>query len=163
MKRTAVILTVLILTATVGCRSPDERLMDQLAESQRQQAQQNIQQSKVGETVADGSRRLVEAVADSRHEIQRMEQDLQEQRTRLEDERKAIAKERKREAFWEQVVSVAGLVIICGLPLVIAAGLLAGISREKGGSSMEELAIEQLVRNLDETPRIEMESHPAAD
>ncbi len=162
MKQAVIILTASMISLTAGCRSPDERLMDQIAESQRQQAEQNIQQSKVGETVADGSRRLVQAVAESRQENQRMERDLQQQRTRLEDERKAIAKERKQEAFWGQVVSVAGLVIVCGLPLVIAAGLLAGFPGRECGNSIEEIAIEQLARNMDETPRIEQGSQESA-
>ena len=154
---------LLILLAT-GCSSSDDRLVRHVAESNRQQAQQNSEMAKVHREVAEGTSRLVEAVAESRKEMVAMESGLQEQRTQLDKERRAIANERHRESLLAPIVSSVGLMLVAALPLVLCWYLLHGLRTP--GEDVSEVLIQTLVSEHIALPpppdrqRIEQETPP---
>ena len=134
---------ILLIVLATGCSSSDDRLIRQVAESNRQQAQQNLEMSKVHREVAEGTSRLVEAVAESRKEMVAMESDLQEQRTQLDAERRSIANERHRESLLAPVVSSAGLMLVAALPLILCWYLLHGL--RSSDDDVSEVLIQNLV------------------
>ena len=156
---------ILLIVLATGCSSSDDRLVRHVADSNRQQAQQNSEMAKVHREVAEGTSRLVEAVAESRKEMVAMESDLQEQRTQLDTERRSIANERHRESILAPVVSSVGLLLVAALPLVLCWYLLHGLRTPDEDVSevlIENLASGQLA--LPTTPdrqRIEQETPPA--
>ena len=157
---------ILLIVLATGCSSSDDRLIRQVAESNRQQAQQNLEMSKVHREVAEGTSRLVEAVAESRKEMVAMESDLQEQRTQLDAERRSIANERHRESLLAPVVSSVGLMLVAVLPLVLCWYLLHGLRTPN--EDINEVLIETLVNEQLALPtppdrqRIEQETPPAS-
>ncbi|MDP6718224.1 MAG: hypothetical protein QGF59_06210 [Pirellulaceae bacterium] len=156
---------ILLIVLATGCSSSDDRLVRHVAESNRQQAAQNQEIAKVHREVAEGTSRLVEAVAESRKEMVAMESDLQEQRTQLDEERRAIANERHRESLLAPIVSSVGLMLVAALPLVLCLYLLHGLRTPD--EDVSEVLIQNLVSEqlaLPQPPdrqRIEQESPPA--
>lgn len=157
---------ILLIVLATGCSSSDDRLIKHVAESNRQQAAQTQEMAKVHREVAEGTSRLVEAVADSRKEMVAMESDLQEQRAQLDAERRSIANERYRESLLAPVVSSVGLMLVAALPLVLCWYLLHGL--RTSDEDVSEVLIQNLVSEqlaLPATPpdrqRIEQETPPA--
>ena len=156
---------ILLIILTTGCSSSDDRLIRHVAESNRQQAAQNQEMAKVHREVAQGTSRLVEAVAESRKEMVAMESDLQEQRTQLDVERRSIANERRRESLLAPVVSSVGLLLVAALPLVLCWYLLHGLRTPD--EDVSEVLIQNLVSEQIALPpppdrqRIEHETPPA--
>ena len=155
---------LLILLAT-GCSSTDDRLVRQVAESNRQQAEQNQEMARLHHEVAEGTSRLVKAVAESRTEMLEMEHELQEQRTQLDKERRSLANERHRESLLAPVVSSVSLMLVAALPLVLCWYLLHGLRTPDEDVSevlIQNLAREQLALQTppSDRQRIERESPP---
>jgi uncharacterized membrane-anchored protein YhcB (DUF1043 family) len=137
-----------LLVIAVGCNSPDERLVHQLAETSREVVQQNKEITKTQHEIAEGSKQLVKAVAESRHEHSTMQQDLQQQRDHLERERKAIAGERRYESLLAPVLETTGPLIVAALPLVLCWYLLHGLRGQD--EEVSEVLVSQLVRQSPE-------------
>ena len=156
---------ILLIVLATGCSSPNDRLIRHVAESNRQQAEQNQEMARLHREVAEGTSRLVEAVAESRKEMVAMESDLQEQRTQLDKERRAIANERHRESLLAPIVSSVGLMLVAALPLVLCWYLLHGLRTPD--EDVSELLVQNLVSEhlaLPSPPdreRIEQETPPA--
>ena len=102
----------------VGCDAPDERLVRQIAETSREVVQQNKEAARSHHELAEGSKRLVEAVAESRYEHNELQGNLQQQRDRLELERKSIASVRQTESLLAPISTTGGL-LVAALPLVL--------------------------------------------
>ena len=157
---------ILLIVLATGCSSSDDRLVRHVAESNRQQAQQNSEMAKLHQEVASGTSRLVVAVTESRKEMVAMESDLQKQRTQLDNERRSIANERHRESLLAPVVSSVGLMLVAALPLVLCWYLLHGLRTPDEDVSevlIQNLAREQLALPTPPSDRqhIEQESPPA--
>jgi ABC-type transport system involved in cytochrome bd biosynthesis fused ATPase/permease subunit len=133
----------ILLVIAVGCDSPDERLVHQLAETSREVVQQNKEVAKTQHEIAEGSKQLVNAVAESRHEHNGMQQDLQQQRDHLERERKSIAANRRSESRLVPVLETTGLLIVAALPLVLCWYLLHGLRGQD--EEVSEVLVSQLV------------------
>lgn len=132
---------ILLIALATGCESTDERLVRHVAESNRQQVDQNQEMAKLHQEVAAGTSRLVHAVAESRREMLDMERDLQDQRTQLESERRSLANERHRESLLAPVLSNAGLLLVAALPLVLCWYLLHGLRNAE--EDVSEVLIEK--------------------
>lgn len=137
------LLTPLLVVAVTGCSSSDDRLARFAAESNRQQVEQNQEMARVHREVAQGTTRLVDAVAESRREMLGMERELQDQRTELDAERKSIADQRHRESLLAPVVANVGLLLVAALPLVLCWYLLHGLRSD--GEEVGEVLVESLV------------------
>ena len=138
----------IILVIAVGCDSPDERLVNQLADTTREVVQQNQEVARSHHELAEGSKRLVEAVAESRHEHSEQQSSLQKQMDLLELERKSIASARLRESWLCPVINTTGGLLVATLPLVLCWYLLHGLRSES--EEVSEVVIEQLVRQTPE-------------
>ena len=156
------LLTVLV----TGCESSDDRLVRHVAESNRQQAEQNQEMAQLHHEVSAGTSRLVDAVAESRAEMLNMEHDLQDQRTQLDAERRTLANERHRESLLAPVLSNVGLLLVAALPLVLCWYLLHGLRSQD--EDVSELLIQNLVGERlvlpatpPDRPAVEQESPPA--
>ena len=134
---------IMLIVLAIGCSSSDDRLVRHVAESNRQQAQQNSEMAKVHREVAEGTSRLVDAVAESRKEMVAMESDLQDQRTQLDKERRSLANERHRESILAPVLSNVGLMLVAALPLVLCWYLLHGLRTPD--EDVSEVLVQELV------------------
>ncbi len=120
----------LLMCLIVGCGS-DDRLTQMAKEHEARQAEQNLQMAELQKSVADGSKRLVEAEAESRNKLLAMQDKLRadqatvgEQRDKLEGERREIAEQRLRDPIIAEAIVQVGLVLACLLPLVLAGYLV---------------------------------------
>jgi hypothetical protein len=147
MHRTIRIFLVPIMLGAVGCKEEKE-LADLAKETNRQQAEQNQEMAKLNREVAEGSKRLVQAGAETTAKVLNMQQQLQDQRNDVEIERQQLAEERNVESVVGQaLVATASLLAVC-LPLVLCWYLLHGQWREND-PVVSDLLIEQLDRSPD--------------
>lgn len=141
-------LFAIILVIAVGCESPDERLVHQLAETSREVVHQNQEIAKTQREIAEGSKQLVNAVAESRHEHNELQRNIQAQRDTLESERKLIAGERRFESLLAPVIQTTGVLLVAALPLVLCWYLLHGL--RVPDEEVSEVLISQLVSQTPE-------------
>ena len=135
---------VIVLMIAVGCETPDERLVHQLAETSREVVRQNQEIARTHHELAEGSKQLVEAVAESRQEHNAMQRELQQQRDSLDSERKAIATARSRESLLVPLLSTAGVLVVATLPLVLCWYLLHGLRGHD--DDVSEVLVRELVQ-----------------
>jgi len=149
MKR---ILPVTLICLIVGCN--DERLVQLSKEHEARQAEQNLRMADLQKSVADGSKRLIEAEADSRDKLLAMQDNLRgdqatvgEQRDKLEAERREIAQERIRDPIIAEAIKQVGLCLACLLPLVLAGYLVFTMKQtaKDDDAAVAELLVTELV------------------
>lgn len=150
MKR---ILPTLLICLIVGCGSNDERLAKMAQDHNAQQAAQNQRMAELQKSVADGTKRLVEAEAESREKLLAMQDNLRadqasigQQRDRLETDRREIAAQRGRDPIIAASIVQVGLWLACLLPLVLA-GYLVYAMRHTAGQD-DAFVTEFLVTDL---------------
>ena len=121
---------LLAVLVPLGC-SDDARLVRVAEEAADRQAAQNREMSQLNREVAQGTKRLVEADAQSRTELVALQQDLRADQTavnhgrdRLEAERKEIAAQRNRDPVVANAIDGVGLVLACLIPLLFCWFLL---------------------------------------
>ncbi len=158
--RPLVWMLIVAVVSVMGCSDPpDERIVEMAREQAARQARQSQQMIEMQKEVMEGSRKLVEADAESRHEMILLQRDLQadqheigRQRDLLEEERKQIARQRFRDQAVAAAFSTFGLLLICALPLLLCAYVLRLV--QSSGTSdavLTELFVSQLI--IDE-PRL---------
>ncbi len=146
-------LILLIILATIGCEEDENAQVAKVAiEAAKQQAELNQEMSRLNREVASGTKRLVEANAESQEKLVVMQSELQDeqaevsrQRDNLEVERKDIAAQRIRESVLAPVVAWVLPFAICGLALATCCFLLFGLRRETDDeAAISELLVEEL-------------------
>src|SRR5262245_14521939 len=150
-----------------GCdEDKDERVAAIATEAVRQQAEQNRRMIDLQEKVATGTQELVEADAEARREmIELHESVIKEQsevglqRDRLDEERKSLASERRRETVWAAVIHDGTTLLACLLPLLIVVLLLWPRSESPQSAELSELLIADLSA---EQPLLIVSSSPQA-
>ena len=142
---------VLVMLLTAGCGSRDDRLVRLATDNAHQQAEQNRQMAELQKEVATGTRTLVEADAQSREALIRLQHDLQtaqaeigHARDRLEAERREIAAQRRTDPVIAAAITDIGLVLAALLPLVICWCLL----RQRADADADQAVCELLVEEL---------------
>src|SRR6476469_7383643 len=143
-------LSIALLAATNGC---DDRVTEIAREAADRQAQQNTEMARLNKEVASGTHQLVEADAQARKEIVGVHHDLQSERTRLdtswkdlEDERRAIAGERRTESMLVSVCELLG-----GVSLVVVLlgfcwyALVVSRRSEDTDGQLNELLIQEIL------------------
>lgn len=115
--RISMIVAAMLITFATGCS--DDRVAQVATQAADRQAEQNDTMAKLQQDVTGGTKQLVEADANARHEIVAVHHDLQAERTRLdtnwtalEDERKQFAGERRTESLWVPVVQLLGTLFL---------------------------------------------------
>lgn len=159
-------LFAIILVIAVGCDSPDERLVHQLADTSQEVVRQRQEVARTQHELAEGSKQLVNAIAESRHEHNELQRDLQQQRDNLESERKAIATERRFESLIAPAIQTTGVLLVAALPLVLCWYLLHGLRTPDEDISevliQNFIGVEQLaLPTTADRQRIERETPPA--
>jgi len=143
-------LIALAIIPLVGCEE-DPRLVRMAKEAADRQAAQNQEMSRLNREVAQGTKRLVEADAESRTELVALQQDLRADqaevnrgRDRLETERRQIAAQRHRDPIIANAITGVGLLLACLLPLWLCWCLLRSVRDENDDSIVAEVLIEEL-------------------
>jgi len=142
-----------VISIVSGCQSNENQRLAEMAERQLdRQAEQNQRMADLQEEVAEGSKRLVEADAEARREMIGLHHDLQserhtvgEQRDALEADRKQLATQRHRDPIIAESIRQIGLLLCCGLPLVICLLLLRRPIEPSSDQEIAELLIADLV------------------
>jgi hypothetical protein len=130
----AIVLGLLVCLAR-GCGSDDERLIRATQEADARQAEQNREMARL---VAD--QQSIQKGIENEHER------LDEQRTALDDERRAIAAARVRDPIIANALIGAVVLIVCALPLVLAlVALRRAQSDESDDAALGELLVQELV------------------
>ena len=111
-------LFAIILVIAVGCDSPDERLVHQLAETSREVVEQNQEIAKTQHEIAEGSKQLVNAVAESRHEHNELQRNIQTQRDHLELQQRGTRHDRMLGLGGTLAIVLVGVTVLVleGLP-----------------------------------------------
>ena len=144
---------IVILFLTTGCESPDGRLLELSERSLQRQAEQNRQMAEQSQRIADATAELIAADALARQEFSELSQGLQAERASidrqhesLEEDRRKIAGQRHRDPIVAAAISTCGLIIACGLPLVLCAYLLHVLQhRTAPDEALVELFLEDLL------------------
>ena len=150
--RLKILMAAILLTPLItGCDSGDDRLVRLATDNARQQAEQTRQMAELQKEVATGTRKLVEAEAQSRKALIRLQQDLQSERSeighardRLEIERREIATQRLTDSVVAEALAELGLVLAALLPLVLCWHLL----RQRTDADMDQAVSELLIEDL---------------
>jgi thiol:disulfide interchange protein len=125
----------LLVAAASGCESDDARLARVSQEAAARQAEQNREIA-----------RVVESQQALQQEIDADRGHLDQQRTVLEDERRAIAAERIRDPIIANALFGAVILAACVLPLVLTFFVLRGAHRsEPDDAALSELLVQELV------------------
>jgi len=146
------ILVLSILISGCGSDGRDARYAELARESLDQQSRQNQALAAHTQQIADASRQLVEADAKARHELSAMHKQLQtgmqserqrvdQQRDKLELERRDIARQRHREPILAAVITQAALLIAAAVPLVYGIYLFRAVKTEDPDAALGELLI----------------------
>jgi hypothetical protein len=124
-----------LLAATSGCESDDARLARVSQEAAARQAEQNREMA-----------RVVESQQALQQGIDAERGHLDQQRTAVEDERRAIATERIRDPIIANALIGAVILAACVLPIVLAFFVLRGAHQaEPDDAALSELLVQELV------------------
>ena len=167
MARTGHAMAILTLTILAGCRPApdmrDQRLVDLASESMDRQAEQNQQFARQTQAVLEESQRLAEASkelvvqdATARQELIAAHESLMSQlnqqqslidagRQQLEQERRELAQNRYREPVIANTIQAMSLLLLCLLPLLVAAYAIRRMTRsEPDDAAIAELLVHEL-------------------
>lgn len=142
---------ILLSTLISGCA--DDRVTQIAREAADRQAQQNSAMAELNQEVASGTRRLVEADAQSRKEIVGVHRELQAERQRLDTgwnklelERRSIAGERRTESMLVPIASIVGGTIFLSLVLGFCWYALVSSHRSDGADAeLSELLVTEIL------------------
>ena len=157
MKLLAAIVVMLAIIAVlgVGCESKDDRYRELVQETTRQQAEQNRRMAEVQTQATATVQAGIEANREERRAIDAQREDVREQMSRLDDERREIASERQ----WDSKCTSA-LLSVATLLAALAPLLLAGYCLRKSCSaeSHEEAVREIIIEEAAEAVRLQKQS-----
>ena len=152
-KISIVMLLAVLLMMITGCESEDERLARFAEQSVDQQAQQNKAVTAQQQEIAEATRTLVEADAQSRADFAKLaghlnaeRQELNSQRDGLERERREIAAERRTIPLLTGALEGLALALICALPLMVALYVLRAVTQSgQDDSSLNDLLVNEFL------------------
>ncbi len=160
MRNTLLLLTaILVIGPAIGCQSDDARIAEMAQRQADREAEHTRQMAQLQQQVAEGSRHLVEADAETRKELTELQRDLRndqatvgQQRDTLEADRRQIAADRRWDSVIGPAITGAAILIACILPLVVCVMALRGLRHpEQSNEVLSEILVEELVS---ERPRI---------
>ena len=144
-------LAALTIASLCGC-SDDARLARMAESAADRQAEQNKEMAHLNREVAEGTKRLVEADANSREDFVAIQHDLQSaqaevgnQRDQLESERREIAGQRRHESILAPILESLGPLLVVFAVLFFCGLLVSSLSPdEDGGDAVAEILIEEI-------------------
>ena len=149
----ALLIGLLLAPMTIGCdQNENNRLAEMAERCAERQAEQTRQMTELQHELLEGSRNLVDADAQSRQEMVDLVHDVQDerakvdqQRDRLEGERRDLATQRQRAPIIAAAITNAALILACVLPLVVCWHLLARPIDPTDDQLVAEFLLEDLV------------------
>lgn len=149
----------LVVVLAIGCHSDDARIAEMAERQADREAEHTRQMAQLQQQVAEGSRRLVEADADTRKELTELQRDLRadqatvgQQRDALEAERRQIAADRRWDSVAGSAITDAAILIACVLPLILCVMALRGLRHpQQPHEVLTEILVEELAA---QRPRI---------
>jgi hypothetical protein len=130
-----IVIGVVWAAAGNGCESQDGRLAQQTQEADARQAAQN-----------QALARLVAEQQNMQNQIERERGRLDQQRAALDDERREMAAAKVRDPIVADALIGAATLIACGLPLVLAYFVLRGAqTAASDDAALGELLVQELV------------------
>jgi hypothetical protein len=152
MDRTIRFFVLLVVLTLAGCEE-DRDLANLAQKTNQQQAEQNQEMAKLNREVAEGSKRLVQAGAETTEKVLAMQQQLQEQRGDVEAEQKQLAQDRKADSvLGPALVAAASLAAVC-LPLVLCWYLLQGLRRDPE-ADVGQLLLDEITQAAEVSPAL---------
>ena len=124
---------VLFSAMVDGCESDSERVARLSQEAAARQAEQNREIA-----------RLVESQQSLQQQIETQHQQLDEQRTALETERREIANQRFRDPIIANALSTAAILAGCMLPILLCYFVLRTVHQPAADAALNELLIHEL-------------------
>jgi hypothetical protein len=145
----------LLAAAAIGCSTQDDRYVELSQQSVARQAEQNQQVTRQSQQVAEAAHELVQADAQARVELVAAQRSLQEglqaersnldyERDKLEQDRRALAAAKEREPVVAQTIWSAALLVAVVLPLVLCIYLIRTLGTNEPGHDLNELLIYEL-------------------
>ena len=113
---------ILLIGLIVGCG--DERPVKTPNGPNAHQAEHNQRDAELQKLLAEGSKRLIEADAQSRDKFLAMQDHLRADQAALEADRREIAAQRNRDPIVAASIERVGLWLACLMPLVLAGYLV---------------------------------------
>ncbi len=162
-------LTMTLLLATGCADSRDDRLAEMAQQSMREQARQNERLTSQSQQIAEASKHLVEndsqarkemiaAHATLQKELQTERANINQQLSKLESERREIARQRGRDPIIANAISGIGLTLACLLPLLLAGYVIYSLNRSSDDSdALSEMLVMEMTA---EQPLLLPISHP---
>ncbi len=166
-KNHALIIGLILVLIATGCEPSENERVAEMAEQQLvRQSEHNRQLADLHREVAEGSRRLVEADAQSRAEMVTLQREVQAERTELgrqrdtlEQERRELATERRMAPVIAAAINHIGLLLICILPLILAWYVLENPQRPTDDQVVAEILLNDL---LSDSPLFPPHANPPA-
>ena len=163
----ALLIGLMVVLIAIGCDPSESQRLAEMAEQQLdRQNEHNRQVAELQREVTEGSRRLVEADAQSRAEMVTLQREVQAERTELgrqrdtlEQERRELATERRITPVIAAAIQHIGLLLICVLPLILAWYVLEHPQRPTDDQVVAEILLDDL---LSDTPLFPPHSDPPA-
>ena len=126
---------ILIALMMVGCPAESERLANMADQSVRMQAEQNVQSANAHKEFAQLQR-----------DLQTERNELNQQLKTLENDRRALHRERRSELAWAESIRFLALIIAAITPFFLCAYLIWAATRQSSWhESVNELLIQELV------------------
>ena len=153
LKTPSVPIGLIFVLIVTGCDPSENERVAEMAEQQLvRQSEHNRQLADLQREVAEGSRRLVEADAQSRAEMVTLQREVQAERTELgrqrdtlEQERRELASERRMAPVIAAAIQHIGLLLICILPLILAWYVLENPQRPTDDQVVSEVLLDDLL------------------
>ena len=166
MRNANPMMVAVLLTTIVGCTDSDQRLVEMAKEHEKSQAEQSQQMARMQHEVAEGGKKLIEADAKARENLTAMQHDLRtdqaeigHQRDQLENDRRAIAAQRRVDPIVAAAIMDVGIGLACLLPLILGIYVLRSACRAgESDSAVAELLVQELVASK---PRLSLPGHPS--
>ena len=111
---------LLAMIAASGCGSDSDRVAQVALEASQRQAALDQEMARLNREVTEGTRQLIQSRGEADRQILAQQQDLQQQRQQLDDERRGIASQRLRESLLAPILTNLGWLAVGSLPLVCA-------------------------------------------
>ena len=160
------LLPLLSFILVAGCADRDrhKEVAEVAKQAAERQAQQNTELARLNREVAEGTRRLVQADAVARKEMIVVHQDIQAERTllndgfeKLEGERQQMAQQRRTESLLVPAMKTIGVAIVATTVVLFCLLLLTRFrSTDAADAELNELLINDPVS---EHPRLLTEPH----
>ena len=95
MKNVLLVTAILVIGPVIGCQSDDARIAEMAQRQADREAEHTRQMAQLQQQVAEGSRHLVEADAETRKELTELQRDLRNDQATVGQQRDTLEADRR--------------------------------------------------------------------